>query len=137
MVGGTAIMTKIIFKDGLIYTEIKLVHRNKSVIIRNALVDTGSGSTVISRDIAFEIGLKPEPTDLINSVQGIGGSESVIEKKIDSIILDDTVASDFHIQVSAMDYGIELEAIVGLDLLTHCRATMDLNNFTLATFSHI
>jgi hypothetical protein len=79
--------------------------------------------------------LKPEPNDLINSVQGIGGSESVYEKKIDSIKLDSLSAIDFHIQVGAMDYGIELEAIIGLDLLTKCRVVLDLNEFTLLTIN--
>ena len=32
-----------------------------------------------------------------------------------------------------MDYGIELKAIIGLDMLTSCKAVLDLNNFTLRT----
>ncbi|HOJ10359.1 MAG TPA: hypothetical protein PK733_07175 [Clostridiales bacterium] len=38
----------------------------------------------------------------------------------------------FPIQVGAMDYGIELEAIIGLDMFTRCnKAVLDLNDFTL------
>jgi predicted aspartyl protease len=133
MDGGTVIMAKITLKDGLIYADATLSHGNKKVIIKNALVDTGSASTVISNEIANKLGLKPEPTDLINSVQGVGGSETVIEKKIDSACLDTASISDFRIQVGAMDYGIELEAIIGLDMLTGCRVVLDLNNFILKT----
>ena len=133
MDGGTVIMAKIIFKDGLIYADATLSHGNKKVTIKNALVDTGSAATVISNEIANKLGLKPEPTDIINSVQGVGGSETVIEKKIDSVCLDTAAVTGFHIQVGAMDYGIELEAIIGLDMLTGCKAVLDLNSFTLRT----
>lgn len=133
MDGGKTVMTNIILKEGLIYTEVTLTHKNNTVVLKNALVDTGSASTVISKDIADVLELKPEPTDVINSVQGVGGSESVIEKKIDIIKLDGTEMFEFYIQVGAMDYGIELEAIIGLDLLTACHAIMDLNNFILST----
>ena len=58
---------------------------------------------------------------------------TVIEKVIDTIILDTSTIEKFHIQVGAMDYGIELEAIIGLDLLTKSKAVLDLNNFLLIT----
>lgn len=124
-------MVNINLRDGLIYIDATLVHGNNSITIKNALVDTGSASTVISRDIAHDLGMKPEPIDIINSVQGVGGSESVIEKKIDAIRLDNVAATNFYIQVGAMNYGIELEAIIGLDLLTACRVMMNLDNYTL------
>lgn len=75
-------MVNITLKDGLIYVDATLLHGNSRITIKNALVDTGSSATVVSRDIAHSLGMKPEPTDIINSVQGVGGSESVIEKKI-------------------------------------------------------
>jgi predicted aspartyl protease len=124
-------MVKITLKDGLIYVDATLVYGNSSITIKNALVDTGSSSTVISRDIAHRLGMKPEPTDIINSVQGVGGSESVIEKEIDAISLDHIAATNFNIQVGAMNYGIDLDAIIGLDLLIACKVVMDLENFTL------
>lgn len=133
MVGGKIIMINIIIREGLIYINVTLTHKDKSFNIKNALVDTGSSSTVICRNIAHKLGLKPEPNDLINSVQGVGGTESVYEKKIDSIKLDSLTESNFNIQVGAMDYGIELNAIIGLDLLIKCRALLDLNKFTLIT----
>jgi len=133
MDGGTLIMANIVFKDGLIYADATLTHGSNKVITKNALIDTGSSSTVISSEIAHKLGLKPEANDLINSVQGVGGSELVYEKIINYIKLDVSATSDFHIQVGAMDYGIELDAIIGLDLLKKCSAVLDLNNFILIT----
>lgn len=132
MAGGK-IMKRIILKDGLIYIDAVLTHGNKTFKIENALIDTGSSSTVISRDVAYKIGLRPEPTDIVNSVQGVGGSEIVIEKKIDSIKMDDICALDFCIQIGAMDYGIKLDAIIGLDFLMKCKVIMDLDNMVLKT----
>ena len=124
-------MAGITFKDGLIYADATLSHRNKQIVIKHALLDTGSASTVISDKIAEKLGLKPEPTDNINLVQGIGGYETVIEKTIDSVSLDTSILSDFNIQVSAMDYGIELDAIIGLDMLVKCKVLLDLDKLTL------
>ncbi len=61
--------------------------------------DTDAVTSPISRDIAYSLGMKPEPTDITNSVQGVGGSESVIEKGIDAIRLDDAAAANFSIQI--------------------------------------
>ncbi|EKD94279.1 MAG: hypothetical protein ACD_26C00137G0001, partial [uncultured bacterium] len=44
-------MADIVFKDGLLYIELHLKHGDKTTIIKNALIDTGSVSTVISREI--------------------------------------------------------------------------------------
>lgn len=121
-------MTSLNLKDDLIYVDATLVYGNSRIAIKNALVDTGSSSTVVSRDIAYSLGMKPEPTDIINSVQGVGGTETVIEKKIDEIILDNVAAKNFGIQVGAMNYGIELDAIIGLDLLIACRAVINLED---------
>ena len=126
-------MATILLINGLIFTNAILTHGSNIMLLRNALIDTGSSSTVISIEIAHKLDLKPEADDLINSVQGVGGSESVYEKKIDSIKLDVSEASDFHIQVGAMDYGIALEAIIGLDLLKECHAALDLKNFVSTT----
>ncbi len=124
-------MSKIFLNDGLIYTTVALSHKNKTIILKNALLDTGSSSTVISSEIANKLGLRLEPTDIINSVQGVGGSETVIEKVIDSIVIDTSTVKKFHIQIGAMDYGITLEAIIGLDLLTAFRSVIDLEIYML------
>jgi predicted aspartyl protease len=99
MDGGEVIMANILFKNGLIFANATLTHGTINVLLINALIDTGSSSTVISSEIAHKLGLKPEANDLINSVQSVGGLESVYEKKIDSIKLDVSEASSFHIQV--------------------------------------
>lgn len=126
-------MANILFKNGLIFANATLTHGIINILLKNALIDTGSSSTVISSEISQKLGLKPEANDLINSVQGVGGLESVYEKKIDSIKLDVSEASNFHIQVGTMDYGIELEAIIGLDLLKECGTLLDLKNLILTT----
>lgn len=131
MVGGATLMISINLRDGLIYVDANLQHGNNSIKIKNALVDTGSTATVISSDIAHSLGMKPESTDIINSVQGIGGSETVVEKRIDVISIDNVEARNFNIQVGAMNYGIELEAIIGLDLLTECKVIMNLCEYSL------
>jgi len=87
--------------------------------------------TIISTDTAFKIGLNPESDDVIHTVCGVGGIEFVYEKKINNIKIDNATVTDMKIQVGAMDYGFEINAIIGMDFLTQTRAVIDLGKITL------
>lgn len=90
MAGGEAIMVNINFKDGLIYVDATLVHGKSSITIKKALVDTGSAATVISRDIAHELGLRPEPT---LETKTAGGTNAKVDRIMDS---EQYVATQLH-----------------------------------------
>jgi len=45
--------------------------------------------------------------------------------------LDQSVVSDIKIQIGAMDYGFEIDMIVGMDFLTKVKAMIDLGGMTL------
>lgn len=57
--------------------------------LHRVLVDTGSGGTIISTDLAESIGIIAEEDDVIYRVTGIGGSEFVFSKRIDLIKMAD------------------------------------------------
>lgn len=40
-------------------------------------------------------------------------------------------ANNFKIQIGAMNYGIAIDAIIGLDLLTTCRVVLNLDDYIL------
>jgi len=54
-------------KYGLPFTNVVLTHRGKSLSFDNFLIDTGSASTIIAAEIAVELGLGPEPLDVIKN----------------------------------------------------------------------
>ncbi|MCG9969695.1 retroviral-like aspartic protease family protein [Pelotomaculum terephthalicicum JT] len=78
---------KIDLKYGLPFISVILTHQGKSLSYDNFLIDTGSASTIIAAEIAIELGLGPEPLDVIRKIHGVGGAEYVYEKKIDRIQL--------------------------------------------------
>lgn len=124
-------MIKIILRDGLPFTEVILRHKNKAVTISNVLIDTGSVSTIVSTDIALIFGLKPEHDDRIHAICGVGGTEYVYEKEVETIEIGQSIASKHKTQIGAMDYGFEINMIIGMDLLMKLSATVDLGKMTL------
>jgi hypothetical protein len=104
----------------------------------NTLVDTGSMGTLVSLEIAEEIGLEPEPSDTLHNIFGVGGTEVVVAKQVDIFGLGEpTLATfsvpNFTIELGSMEYGLELDAIVGLDMLCAIGAVIDLQNNQILT----
>lgn len=118
-------------KYGLPFTDVVLTHRGKSFSFDNFLIDTGSASTIIAAEIAVELGLGPEPLDVIRKIRGVGGSEYVYEKHVDRIQLGTKKLTQFKIQVGDMDYGFHFDGILGMDYLVKSKVVIDLENMIL------
>lgn len=123
-------------KDDLPFVEIELIHNGRKITIDNALIDTGSASTIIATDIALELNLGPSPEDELIRVRGVGGSEYVYEKNIDEIKLGSTKVSDLTIDVGAMNYGFAIDAIIGMNFLTSARLTIDMDRMAIYKAKH-
>jgi predicted aspartyl protease len=117
--------------DGLPLVELRLGHAGRAVQIKRVLIDTGSGSTVISSLRAREIGVIPEPQDPIRTLRGVGGMEVVFVKRVDYIQVDRRKFKNFEIELSPLDYGLAINGILGLDFLTATRAIVDLKHLEL------
>lgn len=50
-------MKKLIIEDSLLLVDMEIIFNNKMLHLKRVLVDTGSGSTVISTDLAESIGI--------------------------------------------------------------------------------
>jgi hypothetical protein len=114
-------------QHGLLFTSASLLHSGKQLTCENVLIDTGSAGTVFSIDRVISIGMQPEPDDAIRELRGVGGTEFVFVKKIDKLTFGDFSASDFEIEIGAMDYGMKIDGIIGLDFLLKVKAKIDLN----------
>ena len=99
--------------------------------LEHVLIDTGSAATVFRVDRLLEVGIEYALTDELWRVRGVGGSEFVFTKKIDQLLAGDLFATDLVIEVGAMDYGFELDGILGLDFLMANQAVIDLETMTL------
>lgn len=128
---------KLYFDYGLPFAEIKLYNGEKSVRLTKALIDTGSATTIISTETAISLGLGPQPDDGLNLVRGVGGVESVYEKHLDKITLDTVSLDSFKVDVGAMQYGFEIDAIVGVDVLEQAKAIINFCEMSLTPMVNI
>lgn len=117
--------------EGLPLVELRLGHGGRVVQVKRVLIDTGSGSTVISSLRAREIGVVAEPQDPIRTIRGVGGMEVVFVKRVDYIQVDRRKFKNFEVELSPLNYGLEINGILGLDFLTATRAIVDLKHMEL------
>lgn len=100
-------------------------------MLNNILIDTGSGGSVFKMDVVDEIGIAIESDDVIETISGVGGAEFVYQKKVDCLELGELRIEDFTIEVGVMDYGFELNGIVGMDFLRKVGTVIDLNEMKI------
>lgn len=119
-------MVKLNLKYGLPFCNINLCYNGKFIIIDNVLLDTGSGGSVFKMDVVEDVGITIDDDDVIESISGVGGSEFVYKKDIDSIALGELQLDNFKIEVGVMDYGFEINGILGMDFMKAVGAVIDL-----------
>lgn len=124
-------MKKLQIVDGLLLTDITLHFKGKTLNLNRVLVDTGSGSTVVSASLVEEIGIIPEENDMIYRIKGVGGSEFVYSKTVDTVRFGGYVVHNFPLEVGDMNYRFDLDGIIGLDLLQQIKAIINLDLLTL------
>ncbi|MBS4201701.1 clan AA aspartic protease [Bacillus sp. FJAT-49732] len=120
-------MKRLVIEDGLLLTDIEITFRGQSILLKRVLVDTGSGSTIISTDLAESIGIIAEENDMIYRISGVGGSEFVFSKTVDSINMGQAVIREFSLEIGAMNYGFDLDGIIGLDFLQQIKAIINID----------
>jgi len=115
-------------REGLPQVSMSLLYRDRRLDVENVLLDTGSASTIFSANRLLDIDLRCDPTDILNRIRGVGGTEFVFSKRIDRLSLGDLTVAEFEIEVGAMDYGFsfELDGILGMDFLEQVGAVIDL-----------
>ncbi|MCY6354985.1 retropepsin-like aspartic protease [Clostridium sp. ZS2-4] len=124
-------MVKLQLKYGLPFCNIKLTYKGKEIILDDVLLDTGSGGTVFKMDKVEEIGITIEEDDIIETISGVGGSEFVYKKYVDSISMGDLNLENFKVEIGVMDYGFEINGIVGMDFLKSVGAVIDLDKMVV------
>ncbi len=117
--------------DGLPFVNLQVTYKQSFTILLKVLVDTGSAGTILSFDKLAEIGLEIEAHDTIEIIKGVGGSELVITKTVDKIQIGDLFAEDFTIEVGAMDYGFDINGIIGMDFLLKNNAILDMDSLNI------
>ena len=124
---------KIRIRNGLPFISTTLIHHSQRVTLKNVLLDTGSAGSIFSADKVAGIGLTYEPNDFVHRIRGVGGSEFVFTKPVGVLKVGDLKVEKFEIEIGAMDYGFDMDGIIGLDFLTKVGALIDLDRKELVS----
>ncbi len=72
-----------------------------------------------------------EVNDIVHRIRGVGGAEFVFTKTVDKLAINELQVNDFEVEIGAMDYGIDIDGIIGMDFLTLIGATIDLHRLEI------
>ncbi|MBE1553913.1 hypothetical protein [Sporosarcina limicola] len=87
---------------------------------------------VLSLNSLEEINIRPEANDVTHTIYGIGGTEFVYSKHIDQIYLTrDISISNFLVELGSMDYGLEIDGIIGYDFMKEIGVVIDLHKMNM------
>ena len=126
-------MIKIKELSELPFIETTVTFRGQSLKLENVLLDTGSAGTSFNVNKLEEIGVKPEANDVTQTIQGVGGLEFVYTKNIDQISIDDEITiHNFNVELGSMDYGLEIDGIIGYDFMKEVGLIIDLQRLNIS-----
>ncbi|WP_244898254.1 hypothetical protein [Paenibacillus xylanexedens] len=74
----------------------------------------------------------PEENDLVEIIRGVGGIEYVYTKSLDSITVDGTTINDFQVEIGNMDYGLEIDGILGFNFMKQTGVVINANLMELS-----
>lgn len=121
---------KLEYRDGLIFTAIKIVFEGKAKEIDNIVLDTGATKSLISQEIVDDIGIRVEKQDKIIMSYGIGGQAPAFVKNIDKLVLDNYIYENINLDFSRIDYK-DINGLLGLDILINGEFIIDLEQMEL------
>ncbi|WP_416150706.1 retropepsin-like aspartic protease [Salipaludibacillus sp. HK11] len=126
-------MIKIQEVSGLPFIKATVTFRGQRMKLEKVLIDTGSAGTIFNVNRLEEIGVKPEANDVTQTIQGVGGLEFIYTKKIGEIAIADGIRiSNFLIELGSMEYGLEIDGIIGYDFMKEVGLVIDLKQFNLS-----
>ena len=118
-------------KDELAFARVTVSYRGAQVDIDDVLVDTGSATTILAARAVASIGIVPELDDTLYTIRGVGGTEAVFTRRVDRLQVEQRAIPDFEIEVGAMNYGFDINGILGMDFLTRAGAIINLRDLDL------
>lgn len=122
---------QLVLKDNLPFTTVTVAYQGQAIDVKDVLVDTGSASTILAADSVAAIQIQPLPDDVLFMIRGVGGSEAVFSRVVDYLQVGERQLPSFGIEIGGMDYGFEINGILGMDFLVATGAIIDLHQQTL------
>lgn len=119
--------------DGLPFIQCLLTINDTQINVSKVLLDTGSASCVFKQNLFEEKDIIIQPTSSIRNLTGIGGTEEVLPYVITQISVGPFRIDQFEIEIGTMNYGFDINGIIGMDFLLTVGSTIDLNKLELTS----
>lgn len=120
-------MIKLKLKHSLLFCELEITINNQILHLNNVLIDTGSATTLINSDYILLDG-----SEKFINVYGVGGYEAVLNKYFDCISINNNSIHNIVLSVGELDYGMDIDMLVGLDLLKKLNANINIKDMTMS-----
>ncbi|MGH4118954.1 retropepsin-like aspartic protease [Clostridium sp.] len=120
---------KLEYKDGLLYTSLKISYHGKTVEINNIVVDTGASFCIIEPSSIEELGIILNKDDEIETFYGVNGIFSYVKRTADSIILDKVILNNIDFYMGTIDDNIN--GLLGLDVLIKSNASINIGDMNI------
>lgn len=95
------------------------------------LVDTRSATTILAAREVAQIGIVLESSDILYVIRGVGGVKTVFTRQVEYLSVGQRRVPGFEIEVGGMDYGFEINGILGMDFLLRAGAVLNLRELSL------
>ncbi len=120
---------KLLYRDGLLFTSVKLRYQGKTVVIDNVVVDTGASACIFEPLAIESLGIVFTKEDEIETFFGVNGMYNYVKRAVDSIIVDDMSLDNFNFYIGSVENNIN--GLIGLDLLVNMNAIIDLKQMEI------
>ncbi|CAI3543081.1 MULTISPECIES: retroviral-like aspartic protease family protein [Clostridium] len=119
-------MIKLHYFNQLLFCKLDCKLNNEDLHLDNVLIDTGSATTLINADY-----INFDGTETVQEAYGIGGSEKILNKQFSDLQINEFTLNNISISVGDMDYGLNIDMLLGLDLLKSLNAIVNLDTMQL------
>lgn len=120
---------KLAYREGLLFTSIKLKYQGKTVVIDNVVIDTGASSCILEPLAIESLGIVFTKDDEIETFFGVNGMYNYVKRTADSIIVDDVSMDNFNFYIGSI--GNKINGLIGLDFLVIMNAIIDLKQMEI------
>ena len=117
---------QLILKQNHIFITVSVAYQGMSIDISNVLIDTGSATSILAVDAVASISIEPVLEDIFHTIRGVGGTETVFVRHLDYLQIEQYRLPNFEIEIGGMDYGFEINGILGMDFLIRAKAIINL-----------
>lgn len=120
-------MVELYYYKGLLFCELDCKLNNNCMHLNRVLIDTGSATTLINADHILLDG-----SEIRNMAYGVGGYEEILTKQFETFEINNSRINNIDISIGDMDYGIDIDLLIGLDVLKALNANINIKEMTLS-----